>query len=80
MRQFFIFLLLAVPAPAIATEARPNILWITIEDWGPDLSCYGTRGIATPHVDQLASEGIRFRWAFTTSPVCSAIQAETAAS
>ena len=52
-------------------DERPNILWICIEDWGPDLSCYGTPGIETPHVDQLASEGIRYQWAFTTSPVCS---------
>ena len=50
---------------------RPNILWIAIEDWSPDLSCYGTKGIQTPHVDNLASEGIRFERAFTTSPVCS---------
>lgn len=52
-------------------DQRPNILWITIEDWSPDLSCYGTKGIHTPHVDQLASEGIRYNLAFTTSPVCS---------
>ncbi len=58
-------------AAAGASEKRPNILWITIEDWSPDLSCYGTRGIHTPHVDKLASEGIRYEWAFTTSPVCS---------
>ena len=51
--------------------ARPNILWITIEDWSADLSCYGTKGIDTPHVDKLASEGIRYERAFTTSPVCS---------
>ena len=54
-----------------AEDTRPNILWITIEDWGPELSCYGTKGIHTPHVDKLASEGIRYQWAFTTSPVCS---------
>ncbi len=53
-------------------EARqPNILWITIEDWSPDLSCYGTKAISTPNVDRLASEGVRFETAFTTSPVCS---------
>lgn len=52
-------------------DTRPNILWITIEDWSPDLSCYGTKGIHTPHVDKLASEGVRYEWAFTTSPVCS---------
>jgi len=52
-------------------DARPNILWITIEDWSPYLSCYGTKGIDTPNVDKLASEGVRYEWAFTTSPVCS---------
>ncbi|MFC1764913.1 sulfatase [Planctomycetota bacterium] len=54
------------------SQHRPNILWITIEDWSPDLSCYGTKGIDTPHVDKLASEGIRYETAFTTAPVCSA--------
>ncbi|RTE54168.1 sulfatase [Arenibacter aquaticus] len=53
------------------TDNRPNILWITIEDWSPDLSCYGTKGIYTPNVDKLAEEGIRYNLAFTTSPVCS---------
>lgn len=52
-------------------DNRPNILWITIEDWSPDLSCYGTKGIHTPNVDKLATEGIRYKTAFTTSPVCS---------
>lgn len=58
-------------AGAKPNALRPNILWITIEDWSPDLSCYGTKGIQTPHVDKLASEGIRYERAFTTSPVCS---------
>ena len=56
---------------ARASDDRPNILWITIEDWSADLSCYGTPGVHTPHVDKLASQGIRFQRAFTTSPVCS---------
>lgn len=54
-----------------AQDKRPNILWVTIEDWSPDLSCYGTKGISTPNVDKLASEGILYKTAFTTSPVCS---------
>jgi len=65
-----LFLLLLIPS-SISAADRPNILWITIEDWSPDLSCYGTKGIQTPHVDKLASEGIRYETAFTTSPVCS---------
>ncbi|MDA8744293.1 sulfatase [Rubripirellula amarantea] len=67
-------LILAIVGTFFVTKdatAKPNILWITIEDWSPDLSCYGTKGIETPYVDQLASEGIRYERAFTTSPVCS---------
>jgi N-sulfoglucosamine sulfohydrolase len=52
-------------------DNRPNILWILIEDWSPELSCYGTKGIDTPFVDKLAEEGVRYNRAFTTSPVCS---------
>ncbi|MGI9472187.1 MAG: sulfatase family protein [Rubripirellula sp.] len=55
----------------VSSSTRPNVLWITIEDWSADLSCYGTKGIQTPHVDKLASQGIRYEHAFTTSPVCS---------
>jgi N-sulfoglucosamine sulfohydrolase len=68
---FAIVLGFMITTAAPAQDARPNILWIAIEDWSPDLSCYGTPGIHTPHVDQLASEGIRYEGAFTTSPVCS---------
>lgn len=49
----------------------PNILWILAEDIGPDLSCYGCPGVSTPHLDRLASEGVRFERCFSTSPVCS---------
>ena len=68
---FCLLILMTALARSAPADDRPNILWITIEDWGPDLSCYGTKGIETPHVDKLASEGIRYQWAFTTSPVCS---------
>ena len=40
---------------------RPNVLLIYADDIGyGDLSCYGTSSVRTPHVDKLASEGIRF--------------------
>jgi len=71
MFKLCLFLILTFSSVFATEPPRPNILWITIEDWSPDLSCYGTKGIHTPHVDQLASEGIRYQWAFTTSPVCS---------
>ena len=51
--------------------ARPNIVWICIEDASPHLSCYGETAIKTPVLDLLAAEGIKFTQAFVTAPVCS---------
>jgi len=58
-------------APGQWHGQRPNILWIMIEDWSTDLSCYGTPLVHTPNIDGLAKDGIRFERAYTTSPVCS---------
>lgn len=52
-------------------ESKPNIVWIMLEDWGYQLSCYGEKGIQTPNIDKLAAEGIRFTNSFCTAPVCS---------
>ena len=52
-------------------QTKPNILWIMAEDWSNDLSCYGTKGIQTPHIDKLATEGIMYTSAYCTAPVCS---------
>jgi len=60
---------MAFPA---AERERPNILWIIAEDFCPDLGCYGHPLVKTPNIDKLASEGVRYTNAFTTSPVCSA--------
>jgi len=62
-------LLAAEPRPA--ADNRPNTLWIMLEDWGPELSCYGTAAVHTPNIDQFAAEGVRYTQAFTTAPVCS---------
>ena len=50
---------------------QPNVLWIYGEDLSPDLGCYGTPAVATPNIDRLASEGVRYTNAFVTCPVCS---------
>ena len=51
--------------------ANPNIIFIMADDmgWG-DLSCYGAKKIATPNMDRIAAEGIRFRDAHSPSAVC----------
>lgn len=52
------------------SRARPNILWLSCEDIGPHLGCYGHPHAHTPTLDRLAAEGIRYGNAFTTAPVC----------
>ena len=58
-------------APVAASAARPNVLWLTSEDNGPFLGCYGDPHAQTPHLDRLATEGVRYRRAFANAPVCS---------
>lgn len=57
--------------PSSGETARPNLLWITAEDIGPHLGCYGDAYAVTPNLDRLAKEGVRYRHAFATAPVCS---------
>ncbi len=55
---------------AASSSGLPNILWITCEDIGPQLGCYGDAYAQTPHLDQLARRGMRYRTAWSTAPVC----------
>lgn len=51
---------------------KPNVLLILIDDLGwKDLQCYGGAQYETPHIDQLAREGLRFTQAYANCPVCS---------
>lgn len=48
---------------------QPNIVIISCEDISPDLGCYGNKQVKTPHLDQLAKEGILYSNAFSTAGV-----------
>jgi arylsulfatase A-like enzyme len=49
---------------------RPNILWITSEDNGPQLGCYGDAYAHTPNLDQLAAKGMIYLNVWSVAPVC----------
>lgn len=50
---------------------KPNIIFIMADDLGyGDLGCYGQTEMKTPHIDQLALEGMRFTQAYAGSTVC----------
>ncbi len=54
----------------VKAESRPNIVWITCEDISPYLGSYGAAHAQTPHLDQLATQGVRFTKAYSPSPTC----------
>lgn len=54
---------------------RPNFVFILIDDMGwKDVGCYGATAYETPHIDRLASQGMRFTDAYA-APVCSPTRA-----
>ncbi len=78
LRQFLAVgvLTLGCLAPGARAEDRPNLLFILADDLGwSDLGCYGNAIFQTPHLDRLASEGLRFTRAYAPAPICSASRA-----
>ncbi|MEM9282652.1 MAG: sulfatase-like hydrolase/transferase [Verrucomicrobiota bacterium] len=65
-----ILLLLALPSLVLAESKLPNILWVTSEDNGPHLGCYGDEFADTPNLDKLAEKSLIYRNAWSTAPVC----------
>jgi arylsulfatase A-like enzyme len=55
----------------MAGPERPNIIFIVVDDCGyADLGCTGQTGYATPALDRLAAEGVRFTQAYANAPLC----------
>ena len=54
-----------------AQPAQPNVVLIYADDLGyGDVSCYGATKVATPNIDRLATEGVRFTNAHSASATC----------
>lgn len=68
-----LFLTVAVPAHAASESTpRPDIIFVLVDDlrWD-ELGCTGHPFAQTPNIDRIAHEGMRFRNAFTSAPLCS---------
>lgn len=60
-----------VPSTGLAAE-KPNVVLIFVDDLGwMDIGCYGNKFVETPHIDRLASEGVRFTDFYASGAVCS---------
>lgn len=68
--------LLLLILPLVCQAASPNIVIIMADDLGwRDLHGYGNERVDTPHLDQLAREGMKFTDAYAAAPVCSPTRA-----
>ncbi len=68
----FLAIALAVTTMVARAETRPNILFIHMEDLGVQIPAYGDDTVATPHLDQLASEGLVFERCHVSAATCAA--------
>ncbi len=71
MKRFIFLATLAISLTAFAAD-KPNILWLTSEDHGPHMGCYGDSYATTPNIDALAGKGMLFKRAWSCGPVCAA--------
>jgi len=73
MRTLFLFFLLNL-LPSITfgqQKQKPNVLFIISDDLTTTaVSSYENQMCSTPHIDRLASEGVRFTKAYCQFPVC----------
>jgi arylsulfatase A-like enzyme len=59
-----------------AKKKRPNIIVIITDDMGyADIGCHGCKDIATPNIDSIAKNGVRFTDGHVSCPVCSPTRA-----
>lgn len=70
LRLLLLIVVSLLGASTLNAAERPNLLWLSTEDMSPNLGCYGDKQAHTPHIDELAAEGIRYANAFVPCPVC----------
>lgn len=71
MKNILLVFTTILVAAIAQSQQKPNIIIIYADDLGyGDVSCYGATKINTPNIDRLASQGIRFTKAHTTSATC----------
>ena len=71
MYRFIFTFLVGATLVSQAQAEQPNIIYILLDDAGyGDLSCYGQTKFATPNIDRLAAEGMKFTDHYSGSTVC----------
>jgi len=69
--SLFILFIATFLSPILAQEkAKPNVLFIAVDDLKPVLGCYGDKIIKTPNIDRLAKMGTVFLNNYCQQAVC----------
>lgn len=69
-------LTLPTTRPVCADDEQLNFVVVLVDDLGwTDLACFGSEYYETPHLDQLAAEGVRFTNGYAACAVCSPTRA-----
>ena len=86
-RAFYLFFLAVLSLSSVllssvslcsiaSADERPNIVFLLSDDQATySMGCYGTPGAKTPHLDQLATEGMIFDKHYDTTAICMASRA-----
>jgi N-sulfoglucosamine sulfohydrolase len=69
--QRTLVLAFAICASVCTASEKTNILLITADDLGPQLSCYGDPIASTPKIDELARHSVQFETAYVSQASCS---------
>src|SRR5207253_1464848 len=77
LASLLVLLTFVFPSSAADTKARrPNVVLFLVDDMGwADLGCYGSKDIKTPHIDGLATKGVRLTHFYSNGPVCTPTRA-----
>jgi len=68
--------LVAIHAADVPKAVKPNIIFFLVDDMGwTDVGYMGSTFYETPHIDRLASQGMRFNQAYSACTVCSPTRA-----
>ena len=71
-----LLLLMSVLGLSAGDPVRPNVIVVLVDDLGwTDLACFGSKYHQTPHLDQLAKDGMRFTNGYSACTVCSPTRA-----
>ncbi len=63
-------LFLLMMASCNEVSERPNVLFISVDDWNDRVGCMGDSVVQTPNLDRLAEMGMLFTNAHCSAPIC----------